>query len=139
MIVAETRDHNSIETEVAPLYAFFSPFFFATIGAQLDIERLADLTNLLLLLGITVVAVATKFIGSWIGASSLGRRDRAIVSVGMVPRGEVGVIVAGLGYAKGAIDADIFAVVVGMAILTTLLAPYMIRAAAKAQPAASET
>jgi Kef-type K+ transport system membrane component KefB len=131
MIVAETRDQNSIETEVAPLYAFFAPFFFAVIGAQLDVERLADATNLLLLLGITVVAVLTKYVGAWLGGRSLSKRDRSIVSVGMVPRGEVGVIVAGLGYAKGAINADIFAVVVGMAILTTLIAPYMIRAAAR--------
>jgi Kef-type K+ transport system membrane component KefB len=134
MIVAETRDQNSIETEVAPLYAFFAPFFFAVIGAQLDVGRLADTSNLLLLLAISVVAVVTKYVGAWIGAASLGRRDRSIVSVGMIPRGEVGVIVAGLGFAKGAIDADIFAVVVGMAIVTTLVAPYMIRAAAKRDP-----
>jgi Kef-type K+ transport system membrane component KefB len=131
MIVAETREHNSIETEVAPLYAFFAPFFFAVIGAQLEIQRLANFENLMILLGLTVLAVLTKYIGSWIGARSLSRRDRAIVSFGMVPRGEVGVIVAGLGYAKGAINADIFAEVVGMAILTTLIAPYLIRAAAK--------
>lgn len=130
MIIAETRDQNNIETEVAPLYAFFAPFFFAVIGAQLDIGALADYTNLALLLAITIAAVATKYVGAWLGAKSLNRRDRAIVSVGMIPRGEVGVIVAGLGFSKGAIDADIFAVVVGMAILTTLIAPYMIRAAA---------
>ncbi|MGH2958146.1 MAG: cation:proton antiporter [Solirubrobacterales bacterium] len=134
MIIAETRDQNSIETEVAPLYAFFAPFFFAVIGAQLDVERLADATNLMLLLLITVVAIVTKYVGSWLGGGSLSKRDRSIVSVGMVPRGEVGVIVAGLGYSKGAIDADIFAVVVGMAILTTLVAPYMIRAAARGKP-----
>lgn len=134
MIIAETRDQNSIETEVAPLYAFFAPFFFAVIGAQLDVGALADGTNLLLLLAITLVAVLTKYAGAWLGGGSLNRRDRAIVSVGMIPRGEVGVIVAGLGYSKGAIDADIFAVVVGMAILTTLFAPYMIRAAAKTKP-----
>jgi Kef-type K+ transport system membrane component KefB len=135
MIVAETRDQNSIETEVAPLYAFFAPFFFATIGAQLELGSLADADNLLLLAAITIVAVLTKYIGAWLGGGSLAKRDRSIVSVGMIPRGEVGVIVAGLGYAKGAINADIFAVVVGMAILTTLIAPYMIRAAARAKSA----
>lgn len=130
MIVAETRDHNSIEAEVEPLYAFFAPFFFAVIGAQLDVGSLADPSNLLLLLGVTVLAILTKFGGALLGAGSLPRDQRRIVSVGMIPRGEVGVIVAGLGYAKGVIDKDIFAVVVGMAILTTLIAPYLIRAAA---------
>jgi Kef-type K+ transport system membrane component KefB len=133
MIVAETREQNSIETEVAPLYAFFAPFFFAVIGAQLDVGRLVNVDNLLLLGGITILAILTKYIGAWVGGGSLSRRDRSIVSVGMIPRGEVGVIVAGLGYAKGAINADIFAVVVGMAILTTLIAPYMIRAAARSK------
>ncbi|MFT4048430.1 MAG: cation:proton antiporter [Solirubrobacterales bacterium] len=131
MIVAETRDHNNIQDEVAPLYAFFAPFFFASIGAQLVLSELGDGEALLLLTGITMLAVLTKYVGSWIGARSLSARDRRIVSVGMIPRGEVGVIVAGLGYAKGAIDAEIFAVVVAMAVLTTLIAPYLIRAAAR--------
>lgn len=131
MIVAETREHNSIEAEVAPLYAFFAPFFFAVIGAQLDVGRLAQGETFLILIGLTVLAVLTKFVGSWLGAYSLGGRDRAIVSMGMIPRGEVGVIVAALGFTKGAIDADIFAEVVGMAILTTLIAPYLIRWAAR--------
>lgn len=131
MIIAETRDQNSIESEITPIYAFFTPFFFAVIGAQLDVGKFGDLENLAMLAGITVLAVITKFGGSWIGAKALGARDRAIVSAGMVPRGEVGVIVAALGYTKGVISNEIFAVVVGMAILTTLVAPYMIRAAAK--------
>lgn len=131
MIIAETRDHNSIETEIAPLYAFFAPFFFASIGAQLPLSAFGDATVLAMLAGVTLLAVVTKLAGAWIGAAALSLRDRKIVSVGMVPRGEVGIIVAGLGYYKGAIDGDIFAVVVGMAILTTLIAPYMIRWAAR--------
>jgi Kef-type K+ transport system membrane component KefB len=131
MIVAETRDHNSIEVEVAPLYAFFAPFFFATIGAQIALGELADRHALLLLAGITLLAVATKWLGAWLGSRGLPSRQRRVISAGMVPRGEVGVIVAGIGYAKGAIDGEIFAVVVAMALLTTLIAPYMMRAAAR--------
>lgn len=138
MIIAETRDQNSIESEVAPLYAFFSPFFFAVIGAQIDIDQFRDLDTDLLLIGVTVLAVLTKFVGAWFGAPGLDNRDRWIVSVGMVPRGEVGIIVAGLGYSQGVIEADIFAVVVGMSILTTLIAPYLIRWAAKKPAQAPE-
>ncbi|HEV7918791.1 MAG TPA: cation:proton antiporter, partial [Solirubrobacterales bacterium] len=79
--------------------------------------------------------IATKYAGAWLGASALGKRDRRIVAAGMVPRGEVGVIVAGIGYANGVIDPRLFAVVVAMSVLTTLVAPYMIRSAAK--PAAA--
>lgn len=138
MIIAETRDQNSIESEVAPLYAFFAPFFFATIGAQIDLSQFKDLSTDLLLVGVTALAILTKFLGAWIGGKDLGRRDRKIVSVGMIPRGEVGIIVAGLGYSQGVIEADIFAVVVGMSILTTLIAPYMIRIAAKEPDQAPE-
>lgn len=133
MIVAETKEHNSIEQEVAPLYAFFAPFFFASIGTQLVLSELGSSEALLMLLGLTVLGVLTKFVGAWIGGASLRRRDRTIVSFGMIPRGEVGVIVAGLGYAEGAIDAEIFGVVVAMAVLTTLIAPYLLRWAAREQ------
>lgn len=131
MIIAETREQNTIEVEVAPLYAFFSPFFFAAIGARVDIGEFASGDTLLLLAGVTALAITTKYAGAWLGSRALGKRDRGIVSAGMVPRGEVGVIVAGIGYAEGVIAADLFAVVVGMSILTTLIAPYMVKAAAR--------
>lgn len=139
MIVAETREHNSIEREIEPLYKFFAPFFFTVIGAQIDITQFKDLQVDALLLGLTALAIATKYVGSWLGASALSRRDRGIVAVGMVPRGEVGVIVAGLGYTQGVIEADLFAVVVGMSILTTFLAPYMLRrSASRSDPGGPE-
>lgn len=127
MIIAETKENNSIEQEVAPLYAFFAPFFFASIGVQLVLSELGTAEALLMLLGLTILGVITKFAGAWLGSGSLAPEDRAIVSVGMIPRGEVGVIVAGIGYAEGAINAEIFGVVVAMAILTTLIAPYLLR------------
>ncbi|MGZ8563627.1 MAG: cation:proton antiporter domain-containing protein, partial [Candidatus Limnocylindria bacterium] len=57
------------------------------------------------------------------GALGQGRRRAALVGWGMVPRGEVGIVVAGLGLSAGAIDSEIYSVVVGMAIITTLIVP----------------
>jgi Kef-type K+ transport system membrane component KefB len=131
MIVAETKEQNPIEEEVAPLYAFFSPFFFAFIGLQLDLGAYADPGTLGLLAAVTAIAIATKFLGSWLGARSLGRRDAAIVGVGMVPRGEVGIVIAGIALAEGAVSAEFFAVVVGMSVLTTLVAPPVLRVLAR--------
>lgn len=131
MILAETRDQYLIEKEIAPLYAFFAPFFFTAIGARVDIARFTEADTLLLLAGITSLAVITKWVGAWLGAYALDRRDRAIVAAGMVPRGEVGIIVAGIGYTSGVINPEIFAVVVGMSVLTTLIAPYMIKFAVR--------
>jgi len=134
MVIAETRDQSPIEQEVAPLYAFFPPFFFAFIGLELSLAALGDFDTLLLLAGVTVLAVLTKFAGAYLGAMRLGRRDATFVGVGMVPRGEVGIIVAGIGNATGVIDAQLFAIIVAMSVLTTLLVPPVLRRLAVAEP-----
>ncbi len=127
MIVAETKDQSPIEAEVAPLYAFFPPFFFAFIGVQVSLSALADPGTLALLAGVTILAVLTKFAGAYVGALRLGKREAAFVGAGMVPRGEVGIIVAGIGAATGTIDAELFAVIVSMSVLTTLIVPPVLR------------
>jgi Kef-type K+ transport system membrane component KefB len=127
MIVAETKDQSSIEEEVRPLYAFFPPFFFAFIGIELDLGALVNGDALWLLAAITVLAAATKLVPAYLAARPLGRHEAAIVGVGMVPRGEVGIVVASIGAAEGVVDAELFAVVVGMAVLTTLMAPFALR------------
>jgi len=127
MIVAETKEQHPIENEVAPLYAFFPPFFFVVIGAEVSLSALTDPDTLALLAGLTVLAVVTKFAGAFLGAHSLGRRDAVIVGVGMIPRGEVGVIVAGIGRTEGVISNELFAAIVAMSVLTTLIAPPILR------------
>jgi Kef-type K+ transport system membrane component KefB len=134
MIVAETKDHGSIEEEVRPLYAFFPPFFFAFIGIELDLGALISVEALLLLAGLTLLAALTKFVPAYLAARNLGRGEAAIVAVGMVPRGEVGIVIASIGAAEGVVDAELFAVVVGMSILTTLLAPFALKRLSRPQP-----
>lgn len=127
MIVAETRDQHPIEEEVKPLYAFFPPFFFAFIGIELDLGELLSGDALVLLTAVTALAAATKLVPAYLAARPLGRGEARIVGVGMIPRGEVGIVVASIGAAEGVIDAELFGVVVGMSILTTLLAPFALR------------
>jgi len=134
MIVAETRDQSPIEAEIAPLYAFFPPFFFAFIGLEMSLAAFGDLDTLLLLAGVTVLAIATKFAGAYVGALRMGRRDATFVGVGMVPRGEVGIIVAGIGNATGTIDAELFAIIVAMSVITTLIVPPILRRLATIDP-----
>lgn len=127
MIVAETKDQSSIEEEVRPLYAFFPPFFFAFIGIELDLGTLLDGRALALLAAVTIIAAAAKLIPAYLAARGLGKREAAIVGVGMIPRGEVGIVVASIGAAEGVVDPELFGVVVGMSILTTLIAPFALR------------
>lgn len=123
MVVGESSERHALEAEVAPVAAFFTPFFFGFIGAQVDLAGLANLDAILLLGGITALAVGSKFVGAFIGAIRQGRSRAMLVGWGMVPRGEVGIVVAGLGLSAGAIDSEIYSVVVGMAIITTLIVP----------------
>jgi Kef-type K+ transport system membrane component KefB len=135
MVVAETKEQHPIEEEVAPLYAFFPPFFFAFIGTEIDLSVFAGADTLGLLVAITAVAVASKFAGAWLGARPLGGRDAAFVGVGMVPRGEVGIIVAGIGRTLDVIDGELFAVIVAMSVLTTVLVPPLLRGLVRGHPA----
>jgi Kef-type K+ transport system membrane component KefB len=127
MIVAETREQHPIEREVAPLYAFFPPFFFVFIGAELDLGALADGGALALVAGLTALAVVTKYVGAWLGASRLARCERQVVALGMIPRGEVGIIVAGIGASAGVVGDERFAVIIAMSVATTLIAPPLLR------------
>lgn len=127
MIVAETKDQSSIEEEVRPLYAFFPPFFFAFIGVELDLGTLLDGHALALLAAVTIIAAAAKLIPAYLAARGLGKEEAMIVGVGMIPRGEVGIVVASIGAAEGVVDPELFGVVVGMSILTTLIAPFALR------------
>lgn len=123
MVVGESSEKHALEEEVAPVAAFFTPFFFGAIGAQVDLAGLADWGAVVLLLGVTTLAVVTKFGGALLGAMRLGWNRAMLIGAGMVPRGEVGIVVAGLGLQVGAIEGPIYSVVVGMAILTTLIVP----------------
>jgi Kef-type K+ transport system membrane component KefB len=138
MVVGESSERHALEAEVAPVAAFFTPFFFGFIGAQVDIAGLANPELLLLLAGITALAVVSKFAGAFLGALREGRARAILVGWGMVPRGEVGIVVAGLGLSAGAIDSDIYSVVVGMAIITTLIVPPLLPRMVRAAETASD-
>ncbi len=70
----------------------------------------------------------TKYLGGSFGARAEGRQVAREVGVGMVPRGEVGIVVAGFALAEGAIADDVYAAILGMVLATTILAPFLIKA-----------
>lgn len=123
VIMAEVADEHELKKKMLPLTVFFVPFFFVKVGTLLEIDALLSRPTLLLSLAITVLAIVGKLVGAGIPALSMGRPGAAIVGVGMVPRGEVGIIVASLGLAAGVIDKSLYAVFVVMSIATTLIAP----------------
>lgn len=114
---------EEVTTRIQPVYELLVPFFFAITGTQLDPTVFGEPGTLGLAAVITVIAVATKVLGGYLGAAGLGGSGRLAVGVGMVPRGEVGLIVASLGLGLGVISRDVFGVVVAMLVVTTLMTP----------------
>jgi Kef-type K+ transport system membrane component KefB len=114
---------EEVTSQVEPVYEFLVPFFFAVTGTRLDPGVFIDPSVLGLAAVVTVVAMITKMAAGYWGSRSLGRGDAMIVGVGMVPRGEVGLIVASLGLGLGIISTDLYGVVVAMTIVTTLVTP----------------
>ncbi len=134
MMVAETKEQVPVEEEVAPLYALFAPFFFVSIGLQLDLGTYASASLLGTVALVTAVAVVTKAVGAYAGARGLARPEALFVAAGMVPRGEVGIIVAGIGIEAGALGDEAFAIIVGMALVTTVIVPPALRVLARSLP-----
>ena len=92
--------------------------------------------GVLLSIVVTLVAVATKLVACGAGAWNLGVRRAAQVGMGMVPRGEVGIVVAQLGLSLAIISAQFYGVVLFMAVATTLIAPPFIKLLFAGEPAA---
>jgi Kef-type K+ transport system membrane component KefB len=126
LIVAETEAQDELEHEIKPLGLIFTPFFFAVTGAQLDLGALTDPQIAILAIALAVVGVLTKAAGGIAGAWSLGRWPAATVGFGMVPRGEVGIVVANLGLATGLLSPGVFSAVLIAVVLTTIIAPYLL-------------
>ncbi|MBI2303673.1 MAG: cation:proton antiporter [Chloroflexi bacterium] len=128
MMFAETRDRYPLEHQVEPLHDFLVPFFFVVMGTMVDVSLFMRGEILGLALLITTVAILGKLLGGVLGGYSLGRLSATIVGVGMVPRGEVGIIVALLGLRLDLIDSTLYGVVLFTVIVTTLLSPPLLEA-----------
>ncbi len=140
VIASETRQREQLEHQTQPLLALLTPFFFAVTGMQLKLAVFADPQALGMLAAATAIAVASKVLGGFLGALSLRPRSALIVGVGMVPRGEVGVVIASLGLAAGVFSDRIYAVIVAMSLLTAVVTPpalaWLLRHAPDDAPAA---
>jgi Kef-type K+ transport system membrane component KefB len=128
MAVASTKLMKRVEEYVEKLQIIFAPLFFAIIGAQVDL-RGVNLTVLYLSAVVISIAIFTKLIGCGI-PSLLFLRDKSKamkVGIGMISRGEVGLIVAGVGVTSGALSADIYTTLIIMVAVTTIVTPIWLK------------
>lgn len=123
LIASETDQREQLEHQMKPLLTLLTPFFFVMTGVKLDVNVFTHADALLMLALATLIAVLTKLVGAYLGALKLGHRSALAVGMGMVPRGEVGVVVASLGLAAGVFTPEVYAVIVAMSLLTSILTP----------------
>ena len=110
----------------------FAPLFFAIIGAQVDLTGVNF--NVLILTAIVVaVAISTKLVGCGLPAMIFlkddSRSKATKVGIGMISRGEVGLIVAGIGVTSGALSSNIYTTVIIMVAVTTMITPIWLKKA----------
>lgn len=130
LLLAPTEKAHDIEKGVKQLGHFFVPIFFVTVGAAVDVRVLNpfDAVNhqTLLVGGLLIAAaVATKFAAGY--APFWFRGNKAVIGVGMVPRGEVGLIFAQTGLASGVFSPGLFSAVTFMVMVTTFLSPPLLK------------
>ena len=130
MMFADHAWEWDLESKIDSISTFLLSFFFLNVGLQVDIGTLGDTSVLVLVVVVIILAVISKLVGCSLGAKmgdrSLDSGSLKIIGFGMAPRGEVGIIVAAIGLASGAMSQDLYAVVVLMSVITTIIAPPII-------------
>ncbi len=126
LILSGTNQFDTIEREVRPVGSILTPIFFVSVGASVNV-RLLDPTRegasglLGVALVLTLLAVAGKIAAGW--AAPWAQFRRVVVGVGMIPRGEVGLIFADIGRRAGILNEAVFGAILLMIMATTFVAP----------------
>ena len=121
------QEHKfSIQELFAPIEAIMAPIFFVLMGIQVKLETFLDPEVLLFAGALIVVAVIGKLAA---GLGATGKLSRIAIGIGMMPRGEVGLVFASIGKTLGVIDNTLFASVVLMVIFSTLITPPLLKIA----------
>ena len=131
LILAETDKQHEIQEQVIPIADIFVPIFFVVVGARTDVSVLNPFVpenreGLIIAVFLVIVAILGKLIT---GLTVFGQPgiNRLAIGIGMIPRGEVGLVFAGVGSATGVLSESLDAGIIVMVILTTFIAPPLLR------------
>jgi len=128
MALSTTKVFEKVENYVGKIGLIFAPLFFAIIGAQVDL-RAVDLNILMLSAIIVIVAVTTKLFGCGLPAMYFlkSKQKGMRVGIGMISRGEVGLIVAGVGITAGILTSEVYSTIIIMVVVTTIITPIWLK------------
>lgn len=127
MVFAEMREHYDMSAMIRPVTNFLTPFFFVVAGMAVRPRSFIEPRTLGLLGGVFAAAVAGKLVPCALAARRYGRHGALIVGTGMVPRAEVGIIVASLGFTAGVVGRQLYGVVLALSVLTWIATPPVLR------------
>jgi Kef-type K+ transport system membrane component KefB len=131
MAVASSKSIEKIREYAKKISTIFSPVFFALAGAAFNIQSFitADWSFYVFFISLVIIAIVSKLVGCGIPAAYFLRdKDKAVkVGVGMISRGEVGLIIAGVAITAGVISQSIYAAIIGMIIITTIITPILLK------------
>jgi Kef-type K+ transport system membrane component KefB len=136
LVLAPTEHVHAIERGIVRLANVFVPVFFVAVGAAVDVRTLGSRDVLLVGLALTAVAIAGKFAAGF--APVWIRANKTLIGVGMIPRGEVGLIFAQTGLTAGVLNGGEYSALMLMVLVTTFLAPPLLRTLAARAGAADE-
>ena len=131
LIFSDTKETYELEQKFEPLNVLLVPFFFIVMGAKVDLTDVSGVIPFAIV--ITIVAILGKLIGCSLGAIRKGERSALIIGAGMVPRGEVGIVVAMIGLSMETIEPSVYSIIILVSLATTLYAPFLIRTVIKAE------
>ncbi len=138
MAVASSKTIEKIRDFAKKISIIFSPVFFGLAGAQFDVRSFitTDWFFYVFFIALVVVAVVSKMIGCGLPAAFFlkDRKKGNRVGIGMISRGEVGLIVAGVAISAGAITQSTYAAILGMIMITTAMAPILLRRSFDSEP-----
>lgn len=138
--IAQTPYKKEVDSNIEPIgYAVFIPMFFVSIGLNMTFKGFID--DLLFIIPLTLLALLTKWLGCGLGAKMLGMNfdSMNIIGSGMVSRGEMALIIAQIGFQAHLLSSEFYSGVIFVIILTTLAAPFMLKAAIKRQDARADS
>ena len=121
----DQKEERSIRHLVAPLESILAPMFFMVIGLQVKLETFYSWNVIILASGLVLAAILGKLVSGF-GANR--KDDRLLIGIGMLPRGEVGLVFASIGRTLGVISDDLFSAIVLMVMITTFIAPPLLKA-----------
>lgn len=135
MMLADYAHTWDLKSKVDAITTFLLPLFFLNVGMHVQASSLVNTTVLLLSAYVIIVAIVTKYFGCYIGArisdKSIDKDSANIIGIGMVPRAEVGIIIAAIGFAGNHLTSEMNTVIILMSVITTIIAPPLLKRAFK--------